>query len=94
MHAIASCSNYGPIFGGGPDILIANNAAYSSSSYSSFYAYSPPRGYNSSGVSSFLAGSFYFTPDEIETFFYQPLIPEGEIILSFTYLFIHFLFYT
>ena len=94
MHAIASCSNYGPIFGGGADILIANNAAYSSSSYSSFSTYSPPSGYNSSGSSSFLAGSYFFTPDEIETFFYKPFIPEGEIILSFTYLFIHLLFYT
>ena len=92
-QAIVSCSNYGgPIFGAGHDIFIANNAAYSSSSYSSFYTYSPPNGYNSSGSSSFLAGSYSFTPDEIETFFYEPFIPEGEIILSFTYLLIDLLF--
>ena len=84
-QAIASCSNYGPTFGWGHDIYIANNAANSSSSYSSFYTYSPPSGY-SSGRSSFLAGSSYFRPDEIETFFYKAFIPEGEIILSFIYL--------
>ena len=82
--AIVSCSNYGPTFGGGHDIYIANNAANSSSSYSYFSTYLPPSGY-SSGWSSFLAGSYYFTPDEIETFFYKPFIPEGEIILSFIY---------
>ena len=84
-QAIGSCSYYGPTFGGGHDIYIANNAAYSSSSYSYLYTYSPPSGY-SSGRSTFLAGSYYFTPNEIETFFYKPFIPKGEIILSFMYL--------
>ena len=92
-HAIYSCSYYGPTFGAGPDMYIANNAAYSSSSYSSFYTYSPPSGY-SSGSSSFLAGSYYFTPDEIETFFYKTFVPPGEILFRFTYLSILLLFYT
>ena len=77
------CSSYGPTFGGGHDIYIANNAAYSSRSYSYHYTYGPPSGYGY-GLSSFLAGSSYFTPDEIETFF----IAEGEILLPFIYLLI------
>ena len=87
VYAIYTCSYYGPTFGGGHDIYIANNAAYSSSSYSYLYTYRPPSGYGY-GFSSFLAGSSHFTPDEIETFF----IPEGEILLPFIYLFIIFYF--
>lgn len=77
--AIYICSYYGPTFGGGHDIYIANNAAYSSSSYSSFSTYIPPSGYGY-GYSSFLAGSHHFTPDEIETFFFKTFVPEGEIL--------------
>ena len=82
-YSVYFCSLYGPTFGGGHDIYIANNAAYSSSSYSYHYTYGPPSGYGY-GYSSFLAGSSYFTPDEIETFF----IAEGEILLPFIYLLI------
>ena len=81
-NSIYSCSYYGPTFGGGHDIYIANNAAYSSSSYSYLYTYRPPSGYGYRGA-SLLAGSYHFTPDEIETFFYKPFIPEGEILLPF-----------
>ena len=89
QYAIYSCSYYGPTFGGGHDIYIVSNAAYSSSSYSSFYTYSPPSGYGY-GSSSFLAGSSSFTPDEIETFFYKTFIPESEFLFYlFIYSFIH-----
>ena len=96
QYSIYSCSYYGPTFGGGFDIHIANNAAYSSSSNSFLYTYSPTSGYSSGWRSSFLAGSYYFTPDEIETFFYKTLNipPEGEILFCFTYLLILLLFYT
>ena len=82
-YSVFICSSYGPTFGVGHDIYIANNAAYSSSSYSYHYTYGPPSGYGY-GYSSFLAGSPFFTPDEIETFF----IAEGEILLPFIYLLI------
>ena len=82
QYSVYICLLYGPTFGGGHDISIANNAAYSSSSYSYHFTYGPPSGYGY-GMSSFLAGSSRFTPDEIETFF----IPEGEILLPFIYLF-------
>ena len=64
-----SCYSYGPTFGGGHDIYIAN---YRSGSYSSLgYSYEPPAGhsYGSSFTQSFLAGSYYFVPDEVEVFY-------------------------
>ena len=73
-YSIYDCSSYGPTFGGGHDIYIANYA--SSNSYSAAYlgyAYSPPSGYNYGGTFTytFLAGgsSYNFTPDEVETFY-------------------------
>lgn len=84
QYAIYSCSNYGPTFGAGHDIYIANNAAYSSSSRSNLYTFRPLSGY---GSTSFLAGSYYFTPDEIETFFYKTFILEGEILFYFSFIY-------
>ena len=63
---------YGPIFGGGHDIYISNYASSSRKSHSNLgYTYSPPRGYSygSTFAQSFLAGSYSFTPDEVETFY-------------------------
>jgi len=70
--SIFSCSSYGPTFGGGHDIHIANNAASNTNSYTNPGAtYSPPAGYSggSSFSQSFLAGSYYFRPDEVEVFY-------------------------
>ena len=71
-RSIYDCSSYGPIFGGGHDIYIANYASSSSSSYTNFvYTYSPPSGYSyqSTFTWTFLAGTYQFTPDEVETFY-------------------------
>jgi len=71
-HSIYSCSSSGPTFGGGHDIKIANNAASNTNSYSSLgWTYSPPTGnsYGSSFTQSFLAGTLYFRPDEVEVFY-------------------------
>ena len=70
--AILFKSSYGPTFGGGRDIHISNSASSNSNSYSNLgYTYSPPSGhsYGSTFAQTFLAGTFYFTPDEIETFY-------------------------
>jgi len=70
-YSIYSCSSYGPIFGGGHDIYVANYAASGSYSVADLgYTYSPPPGYShgSSFSRSFLAGSLYFRPDEVEVF--------------------------
>ena len=65
-------SRYGPIFGGGNDIRISNYASSNSNSYSNLgHTYSPPSGYSyrSTFAQTFLAGSYNFTPDEVETFY-------------------------
>ena len=71
-HSVRFRSSYGPTFGGGRDICISNSASSNSNSYSNLgYTYSPPSGYSygSTFAQTFLAGSQYFTPDEVETFY-------------------------
>jgi len=71
-YSIYSCSSYGPTFGNGHDIYIANNAASNTNSYTYLgINYNPPRGYSSgsSSTRSFLAGSYKFRPDEVEVFY-------------------------
>ena len=71
-YSIFACSSYGPIFGRGHDIYIVNYASSSSSSYTALgYTYSAPSGYSlgSTFSNTFLAGTYYFTPDEVETFY-------------------------
>ena len=63
---------YGPTFGGGYDIKISNSASSNSDSYSNLgYTYRPPSGYSYSSTfaQTFLAGTYHFTPDEVETFY-------------------------
>ena len=62
---------YGPTFGGGLDIYISDYASSNSNSKSNLgFTYSPPSGHNvdSTFAQTFLAGTYYFTPDEVETF--------------------------
>ena len=71
-HSIFFRSTYGPTFGGGHDINIKNYASSNSNSYSDLgYTYSPPSGYSytSTFARTFLAGTYKFTPDEVETFY-------------------------
>ena len=73
-QSVYDCSSYGPTFGYGWDIYIANYASSSRSSYTNLgHTYSPPSGYNyrDTFTQTFLAGGsdYYFTPDEVETFY-------------------------
>ena len=71
-YSIRFESSYGPIFGGGYDIYISNSASSNSNSYSNLgHTYSPPSGYSyrSTFARTFLAGTYHFTPDEVETFY-------------------------
>ena len=71
-HSIYVDSSSGPSFGGGCDSYISNYASSNSRSYSDLgYTYSPPSGYSFSSTfaKTFLAGSYKFTPDEVETFY-------------------------
>ena len=67
-YAIDRKSSYGPTFGGGHDIHIANNANSNTNSYTNFgYAYSVPSGVQDRRT--ILAGTYNFTPDEVEVFY-------------------------
>ena len=68
-YAIYKVRSFGPIFGGGNDILISDNANINICSYTNFngrYYSVPSRVHNSRTI---LAGSYYFTPDEVEVFY-------------------------
>ena len=67
-HAIYRNSSYGPTFGGGHDIYIANNANRDAPSYTNFgFSYSVPSGVQVKNT--ILAGTYSFTPDEVEVFY-------------------------
>ena len=71
-YSVRFRSSFGPTFGGGYDIKISNSASSNSDSYSNLgHTYSPPSGYSYSSTfaQTFLAGTYYFTPDEVETFY-------------------------
>ncbi|KAM7434950.1 hypothetical protein ABFA07_015051 [Porites harrisoni] len=71
---LSSISN-GPAFGGTRDycdLYISSDAWSNSKSYSDLgHTYSPPSGYSwlSTFARTFLAGTHYFSPDEVETFY-------------------------
>ena len=70
--SIPDCSSYGPSFGGGWDIAIYDYASSSGNNYANLgYTYSAPSGYSygSTFTRTFLAGTYKFTPDEVETFY-------------------------
>ena len=71
-RSINMYSVYGPTFGWGHDIHIHSHASSNRRSYSKLgWTYRPPTGYNEENTftKTFLAGSQYFTPDEVETFY-------------------------
>ena len=70
QNAVRSCVYYGPIFGWG-DIHISNNAASNTDSFTSCDTFYPlPPGYSLSGRNcKFYAGSYKFTPTDIEVFY-------------------------
>ena len=71
-YSVRVLSSYGPTFGGGHDIYISNSASSNRNSYTNLgNTYSPPSGYSygSTFAQTFLAGTYSFTPDEVETFY-------------------------
>ena len=66
-NAIYVRQNYGPLFGGGWDLHISDNAASNTNSHTNFgSSYQPPSGV--SDPRTILAGTFTFTPSEVEVF--------------------------
>jgi len=69
-RAIYIHATYGPTFGNGWDIHIANNANSNNNSYSKFGEYNDypvPSGVQDRYT--ILAGTTYFSPDEVEVFY-------------------------
>ena len=67
-YAIYTYHTYGPVFGGGHDLFIYNNAASNTYSYTNFNQnYQAPSGV--SDTSTILAGTKNFQPSEIEVFY-------------------------
>ena len=64
-RAIYRCSSYGPTFGGGHDIYINHDKSYTD--FGKHNDYSVPGGVKSKYT--VLAGTRYFTPDEVEVFY-------------------------
>ena len=70
QYSIYCQATYGPTFGGGHDLYIANNSNSTTASYSNLgkrYAFAL-LSYRSTEAKSFLAGSFQFQTSEIEVF--------------------------
>ena len=70
--AVYNNAALGPTFGGGFDLLISNEASTNTRSYTDLgHTYTPPKGiaYKTIAARTFLAGSYTFQPDEIETFY-------------------------
>ena len=67
-RAIYRWPSYGPTFGGGHNIYIANNANSNTKSHTYFGdSYSVPSGVQDK--TTILAGTYKFTPDEVEVFY-------------------------
>ncbi|XP_046861426.1 uncharacterized protein LOC124454694 [Xenia sp. Carnegie-2017] len=75
QYAIYDYSTRGPIFGGGADLYIHDNANSNNNSYSRGFgnSYKLPNGYTlgDSKTRNLLAGSSSFTPDEVEVFYFS-----------------------
>ena len=71
-YAIYSCYTEVLLFGSGSDIYLASDASSNKDSNSRLgHTYNPPYGHKigSEFAESFLAGSRYFQPDEVEVFY-------------------------
>ncbi|XP_028397424.1 uncharacterized protein LOC114521239 [Dendronephthya gigantea] len=67
-YAIHTSSSVGPVFGNGHDIWISNNAASNYDSHTNFnVGYQAPPGVKD--TRTILAGSFNFSPSEIEVYY-------------------------
>ena len=69
--AICASDVFGPTFGGGLDLYIANNVHVSSSYANLGSTYKPPNGYTyyTPKCKALLAGTEYFTPTEVEVYY-------------------------
>lgn len=72
-HAIGRYPGFGPTFGHGHDIYIADNANSNTNSYTNFGEHNDyPVPSTVQDRKTVLAGTYHFTPDELEVYFLQP----------------------
>ena len=72
VYALYDCSSYGPTFGNGHDLYVCDYASSLGNSFTYLgYTYTAPSGYSygSTFTKTFLAGTYHFTPDEVEAFY-------------------------
>lgn len=69
QFAILRSRDKGPVFGGGPDLEIANAASYNQNSYSRCSTYHIPPGCQANKECNFYTGSGYFSPSDVEVFY-------------------------
>lgn len=71
QHCYYANNGYGPTFGGGHDLYIANNANSNRNSYTNLgHTYRPPAHYKYGGSArTVLAGEYNFTPANYEVFY-------------------------
>ena len=67
QYAIYKYEEYGPTFGGGWDIHIADNANDNENSYNNPFSYKLPEA--AQDPTTILAGTQYFSPDDWEVFY-------------------------
>ncbi|KAL9972013.1 hypothetical protein ACROYT_G018245 [Oculina patagonica] len=74
--AMYNCNSYGPTFGAGNDIYIADQAASKTESYTGCgHTYQAPPGYSvaeqvaTGRHCDYIVGSFQFTPNDVEVFY-------------------------
>ena len=68
-YAVYKCLSYHVTFGYGHDLYISNLASTNANSRTRPNTYSPPEGCSLGAACTLFAGSYYFTPDDIEVFF-------------------------
>ena len=69
QNAIYRSQGYGPTFGGGWDIYIADNANDNENSYNNPFSYKLPEA--AQDPTTILAGTQYFSPDDWEVFYLE-----------------------
>ena len=69
-NAVGQFPNYGPWFGGGPDLCVSSLSNTNRNSYMRFHSYKSPNGMRSIEGGQFIVGGsdFFFQTVEIEVF--------------------------
>jgi hypothetical protein len=73
-NAMYNNKGYGPTFGSGHDLHVANNANVGASSYTNLgntYELPPGYSYNTAKAKDLLAGTYKYTPTDVEVYYFE-----------------------